>query len=63
MIDNTKINSTSEQVEIPSSYPPTPQPPYSQTAYDYLALAPSLLVAVTPLIIAWWQHRDRDDDR
>jgi hypothetical protein len=28
--------------------------------FDYLALAPELIVAATPLILGWLEHLDKD---
>jgi len=52
-----------QQVEVPSSTPDYPQPPYPPTAYDYLALAPALLVAATPLVLGWLNSRNRNEDK
>ncbi len=53
-----------QQVEVPSSTPHSlPQPPYPPTAYDYLALAPALVVAATPLVLGWLDRRNRKEDK
>ena len=50
-------------IEVPCSSPYYPQFPYTPTAYDYLALAPSLLVAATPLILRWFDCRNKNEDK
>jgi hypothetical protein len=52
-----------QQIEVPSSTPHYPQPPYPPTTYDYLALAPALLVAATPLVLGWLDRRNRNENK
>lgn len=60
---NQSQKAIEQQVEVPSSTPHYPQPPYPPTAYDYLALAPALLVAATPLVFGWLDRRNRNEDK
>ncbi len=50
-------------IEVPSNTPHYPQLPYTPTAYDYLALVPSVLVAATPLILGWFDSRNKTEDK
>jgi len=59
---NQSQNEIEHKVEVPSSTPHNPQKPYSPTAYDYLALAPTLLVAITPLVLGWLNRRNKDKE-
>ena len=59
---NQSQKAIDQQVEVPSSTPHYPQPPYPPTTYDYLALAPGLLVAMTPLVLGWLNRRNKDKE-
>ncbi len=59
---NQSQKASEQQVEVPSSTPHYPQPLYPPTAYDYLALAPALLVAATPLVLGWLDSRNKNED-
>ncbi len=50
-------------IEVPSNTPHYPQLPYTPTTYDYLALVPSVLVAATPLILGWFDYRNKTEDK
>ncbi len=56
---NQSQKTIEQQVEVPSSTPHYPQPSYPRTAYDYWALLPTLIVAVTPLVLRWLDRRSR----
>jgi hypothetical protein len=61
--ESSTTNLHGYQTEVPPSTSQPPKPPYPPTAFDYLALAPGLLVAATPLILGWLQYKDRDRDK
>ncbi len=52
------------QTEVPPSVSQVPPAPYSPTLYDYLALAPSILVALTSVLQVVLQYRrDKNKDK
>ena len=61
--ESSTTNLHGYQTEVPPSASQIPQQPYPPTAFDYLALAPGLLVTATPLILGWLQYKDRDRDK
>lgn len=50
-------------IEIHFITPNYPRLPYTPTAYDYLALVPSVLIAATPLILGWFDRRNKTEDK
>ncbi len=52
------------QTEVPPSASQVPPVPYSPTPYDYLALVPGLLVALTSVLQVILQYRrDKNKDK
>jgi hypothetical protein len=56
-------NKTETQIEVPIDSPIVPKPNLPPSPYDYFALLPALITAVTPLILGLKQKpSDRDDN-